>query len=170
MGVTKFSKILDFSQKLGVLTTKKHPFLKNQVQILKMGQFFGKIRGLTKLGPAVEKICHVDEKFSSKIFFIFVKKMSSKLAKIRVTKSSRFGPHTPRETRIFFNIFTKIQVEKPRKKPRNSRETRIFLQIWGPNFPQNCQKFPGDPEISSKIVKNGRKSSKMAKNGPGKQV
>ena len=170
MGDPKFSKILDFSQKWGSPVTKKHPFLKNQVQISKMGQLFGKNWGLAKLGPVVEKICHVDEKFSSKNFFIFVKKMSSKLAKIRVTKSSSFGPHTPRETRIFFNIFTKIQVEKPRKKPRNSRETRIFLQIWGPNFPQNCQKFPGDPEISSKIVKNGRKSSKMAKNGPGKQV
>ena len=135
-----------------------------------MGQFFGKNRGLTKLGPVVEKICHVAEKFSSTKFFIFVKKMSSKLAKIGVTKMSRSGPHTPRETRIFFNIFTKFQVEKPRKKPRNSRETRIFLQIWDPNFPQNCQKFPGDPEISSKIVKNWKKSSKMAKNGPGKQV
>ena len=157
MWATKFSKILDFSQKLGVLTTKKHPFLKNQVQISKMGQIFGKNWGLPKLGPVVEKICHVDEKFSSKKFFIFVKKMSSKLAKIGVGKMSSFGPRTPRETRIFFNIFTKIQVEKPRKKPRNSRETRIFLQIWGPNFPQNCQKFPGDPEISSKIVKNGRK-------------
>ena len=135
-----------------------------------MGQNFMKIRGSVKMRPVVEKICHVDEKFSSKKFFIFVKKMSSKLAKIRVTKMSRSGPRVPRETRIFFNIFTKFQVEKPRKKPRNSRETRIFLQIWGPNFPQNCQKFPGDPEISSKIVKNWKKSSKMAKNGPGKQV
>ena len=106
--VTKFSKILDFSQKLGSPVTKKHPFLKNQVQISKMRQLFGKNQGLTKLGPVVEKICHVDEKFSSKKFFIFVKKMSSKLAKIRVTKSWSFGPHTPRETRIFFNIFPKI--------------------------------------------------------------
>ena len=129
-----------------------------------------KIRGSVKIGHIVEKICHVDEKFSSKNFFIFVKKMSSKLAKIRVTKSQSFVSHTPRETRIFFNIFTKIQVEKPRKKPRNSRETRIFLQIWTPNFPQNCQKFPGDPEISSKIAKSRQKSSKTAKNGPGKQV
>ena len=170
MWTTKFSKIPDFSQKLGVPTTKKHPFLKNQVQISKMGQLFGKNRGLTKLGPVVEKICHVDEKFSSKKFFIFVKKMSSKLVKIRVTKSRSFGPRVPRETHIFFNIFTKIQVEKPRKNPRNSRETRIFLKIWDPNFPQNCQKFPGDPEISSKIVKNWKKSSKIVKNGPGKQV
>ena len=99
---------MDFSQKLGSPATKKHPFLKNQVQISKMGQNFMKIRGLVKIGPVVEKICHVDEKFSSKNFFIFVKKMSSKLAKIRVTKSSSFGPRTPRETRIFFNIFPKI--------------------------------------------------------------
>ena len=129
-----------------------------------------KNQGLIKLGPVVEKICHVDEKFSSKKFFIFVKKMSSKLAKIGVGKMSRSGPRAPRETRIFFNIFTKFQVEKPRKKPRNSRETRIFLHFWAPHFPQNCQKFPGDPEISSKIVKNRKKSSKMATNGPGKQV
>ena len=135
-----------------------------------MGQNFTKIRGSVKIRHDVEKSCHVDEKFSSKKFFIFVKKMSSKLAKIRVTKSPSFVSRVPRETRIFFNIFTKFQVEKPRKKPRNSRETRIFLQIWGPNFPQNCQKFPGDPEISSKIVKNWKKSSKIVKNGPGKQV
>ena len=166
-------KILEnsgFFPKIGVSVDKKHPFLKNQVQISKMGHLFTKIRGSVKIGHTVEKICHVDEKFSSKIFFIFVKKMSSKLAKIGVGKMSSFGPRAPRETRIFFNIFTKIQDEKPRKKPQKSRETRIFLQIWGPNFPQNCQKFPGDPEISSKIVKNGRKWPKMAKNGPGKQV
>ena len=157
MGAQKFSKILDFSRKLGDLTTKKHPFLKNQVQILKMGQNFMKIRGSVKIGARRRKKLSRRRKIFVKKIFIFVKKMSSKLAKIGVTKSRSFGPRVPRETRIFFNIFTKFQVEKPRKKPRHSRETRIFLHFWTPNFPQNCQKFPGDPEISSKIVKNWKK-------------
>ena len=135
----------------------------NQVQISEMGQNFMKIRGLVKIGHIVEKICHVDEKFSSKNFFIFVKKMSSKLAKIRVTKMSRSGPRVPRETHIFFNIFTKFQVEKPRKKPRNSRETRIFLKVhaWGirPLFHEistGRPKFPGKLRILPRKTRETR--------------
>lgn len=165
MGAPKFSKIPDFSQKWGSPSTKKHPFLKNQVQILKMGHLFMKIRGWWKLGPVVEKFVHVDEKFSSKIFFIFVKKMSSKLAKIGVTKMSSFGPHIPRETRIFFNIFHENSGRKTSKKAPKFPGNPYILANLGPKFTPKLSKFPSD-EISSKIVKNGRKWPKMAKNGP----
>ena len=74
MGVTKFSKILDFSQKLGVPTTKKHPFLKNQVQISKIGQNFMKIRGSVKIGARRRKKLSRRRKIFVKNIFYFRQK------------------------------------------------------------------------------------------------
>ena len=164
MGAPKFSKIMDFSQKLGSPSTKKHPFLKNQVQISKMGHLFMKIRGSVKIGARRRKNLSRRRKIFVKKFFYFRQKNVVKISKnsghqkleFRTShtagnpyilqyfhensgrKTSKKAPKFPGNPYILANL-------GPKFSPKLSKISR-----WPRNFVENCQK-------SSKIVKNGQK-------------
>ena len=164
MWVTKFSKILDFSQKLGSPSTKKHLFLKNQVQISEMGQNFMRIRGSAKIGARRRKKLSRRRKIFVKKIFYFRQKNVVKISKnsghqnVEVRTS-----HTSGNPYILQYFHENLDLKWSKKAPKFPGNPYILANLdpkfspklskisrWPRNFVENCQKL-------EKMTKNGQK-------------
>ena len=110
--------------------TKKHPFLKNQVQISKMGQNFMKIRGLVKIGARRRKNLSRRRKIFVKKIFYFRQK--------NVVKISKNSGHQKLEFRTSHT-------------PGNPYILQYFHENSGRKTSKKAPKFPGNPYILANL-------------------
>ena len=162
MWVTKFSKILDFSQKLGSPSTKKHPFLKNQVQISKTGQNFMKIRGLVKIGARRRKNLSRRRKIFVKNIFYFRQKNVVKISKNWGRENVEFRTSHTAGNPYILQYFHENSGRKTSKKAPKFPGNPYILANLGPKFSPKLSKISRWPR---NFVENCQKWSKMTKNG-----
>ena len=161
MGVTKFSKILNFSQKWGSPSTKKHLFLKNHVQILEMRHIFMKIRGLVKIGARRRKKLSRRRKIFVKKIFYFRQKNVVKISKNWGHQKSEFWTSCTAGNPYILQYFYEISGRKTSKKTPKFPGNPYILAFLDPEFSPKLSKISRWPR---NFVENCQKLEKMTKN------
>ena len=162
MWVTKFSKILDFSQKLGVSVDQKTPFFKESSANLKNGVKFREKLGSDKIGARRRKNLSRRRKIFVKNIFYFRQKNVVKISKNWGRENVEFWTSHTAGNPYILQYFHENSGRKTSKKAPKFPGNPYILANLGPKFSPKLSKISRWPR---NFVENCQKWSKMTKNG-----